>query len=92
MPIDESVRVIRNDGIPTGEIDGELVALDLEKGSCFGMDQIGSAIWALACEPVTVGQIADVLTERFDVGREQCLNDLAPFVGDLLAEGLLLRA
>lgn len=92
MAIDESVRVVRNDGIPTGEIDGELVALDLQKGNCFGMDPIGSAIWELASEPVTVGQIADALIARFDVGREQCLHDLAPFVGDLLEEGLLLRA
>jgi hypothetical protein len=56
------------------------------------MDAIGSAIWELASEPTTIGQIADALTARFDVGREDCLNDLAPFVGDLLAEGLLLRA
>lgn len=92
MPIDESLRVIRNDSIPTGEIDGELVALDLDKGSCFGMDQIGSAIWQLASESVSIGQIADALTARFDVAREQCLSDLEPFVGDLLSEGLLLRA
>ena len=92
MGIDESLRVVRNDSIPTGEVDGELVALDLEKGSCFGMDSIGSAIWDLAREPMTLGEIADALTARFDVEREQCLNDVAPFVGDLLAEGLLLRA
>lgn len=92
MPIDETIRVVRNDSIPTGEVDGELVALDIDKGSCFGMDPIGSAIWEIAAEPRTVGQIADALTARFDVSRDQCLSDLAPFVGDLLAEGLLLRA
>lgn len=89
--VDESTRVVRNEELPTGEVDGELVALDLDRGQCFGMDQIGSAVWAIAAEPVTVGVIADSLTERFDVERERCLADIQAFVGDLIAEGLLRR-
>jgi hypothetical protein len=84
--------VVRNDSIPTGEVDGELVALDLDKGNCFGMDRIGSAIWEIAAQPVTLGEIADALTARFEVGREQCLSDVAPFVDELLTEGLLRPA
>lgn len=89
--VDENTRVVRNEQLPTGEIDGELVALDLERGECFGMDQIGSAVWAIAAEPVTVGQIAGTLTERYEVERERCLADIRPFVGDLIEEGLLHR-
>ena len=92
MAIDETTRVVRNEAIPTGEVDGELVALDLDKGSCFGMDRVGSAIWELTATPVTVAEIADKLTAQHDVSREQCLADVAPFISDLLAEGLLLPA
>jgi hypothetical protein len=92
MAVDENLRVIRNDRVPTGEIDGELVALDLDKGNCFGMDKIGLAIWGLTAKPISVGEIADALTASHDVSRAQCLSDVAPFIGDLLAEGLLLRA
>ena len=89
--IDETTRVVRNETIPTGEVDGELVALDLDRGQCFGMDEIGSAIWSLAAEPVTLGAIVDQLTDRFEVDRERCLTDVEPFVGDLINEGLLRR-
>lgn len=89
QPIDESTRVERNDSIPTGVVDGELVALDLESGNCFGMDRVGSAIWDIAREPVSVGQITDALTARFTVDRDQCLADIVPFIDELLAEGLL---
>ena len=89
--INETTRVVRNKNLPTGEVDGELVALDLDRGHCFGMDEIGSAIWSLSEEPVTVGAIVDSLTERFEVERERCLSDVEPFVGDLIEEGLLLR-
>lgn len=87
--VGEDTRVVRNDSIPTGQIDGELVALDLEKGSCFGMDRIGTAIWELAETPVTIGEIADSLIERHEVDRQRCLADVVPFVEDLLSEGLL---
>lgn len=90
-PIDETTLVIRNETLATGEVDGELVALDIAKGECFGMDNVGSEVWALAKEPVTVGAMVDTLTERYDVGQEQCLADLLPFVGDLIQDGLLNR-
>ncbi len=92
MVIDEKLRVVRNHSIPTGDVDGELVALDIEKGSCFGMDRVGSAIWELAASPVTLGEITDALTAKHEVERHQCLADVAPFVDELLAEGLLRRA
>ena len=89
MPIGESTCVVRNDSIPTGEIDGELVALDLDSGHCFGMDRIGSAIWQIAAEPITIGAIADELVVRHDVDRARCVADILPFIEQLLAEGLL---
>lgn len=92
MAVEENLCIVRNDAIPTGEVDGELVALDLEKGSCFGMDGVGSQIWEMASQPITVGQIADALTAKHDVSRDQCLSDVSAFIGDLLAEGLLLPA
>lgn len=89
--ISEMTRVVRNESLPTGEVDGELVALDLERGHCFGMDAIGSAIWSLAAEPLSVGALADRLTEQYEVDRDRCLADIQPFVGDLIEEGLLRR-
>lgn len=91
MTISESTRVVRNETVPTGEIDGELVALDIEKGDCFGMDRVGAAIWKLAAAPTSVGEIADRLVEQHDVERSRCLDDILPFVGELVEAGLLHR-
>ena len=91
MNISESTRVVRNEAMPTGEIDGELVALDVEKGDCFGMDRVGATIWKIADSPRSVGEIADRLVESHDVERSQCLADILPFVGELVEAGLLRR-
>ena len=82
---------MRNDNLPTGEVDGELVALDLDRGHCFGMDQVGSAIWSIAAQPVRVGTIVDELAATHDVERGQCAADVLPFIRELVAEGLLRR-
>jgi hypothetical protein len=89
--IDETTRVLRNDTLATGEVDGEMVALDINRGQCFGMDSVGSELWALAGEPIAVGEIADSLAGRYDVGRDECLADILPFVSELIEEGLLSR-
>ena len=92
MLLHENLRIVRNDTIPAGEVDGELVALDLENGNCFGMDQVGATIWSLAEKPVTLGEIVTSLTATHAVDREQCLADIIPFINELLDEGLLLRS
>jgi hypothetical protein len=91
MNTSESTRVVRNDALPTGEIDGELVALDLEKGDCFGLDRVGAAIWHITESPRSVGDIADQLVETHDVDRSRCLTDILPFVDDMIEAGLLRR-
>jgi hypothetical protein len=87
--ISESSTIVRNDRIPTGEIDGELVALDLDRGDCFGMDRIGTLIWAMSAEPVGVAQIIDRLAQDHEVDRDTCRNDVLPFIADLADSGLV---
>ena len=87
--IDEHSRIVRNDSIPTGVIDGELVALDLEKGDCFGMDQIGTRIWSLAATPGPISAIVDQLAQEHDVDRSTCSADVIAFVADLARSGLV---
>ena len=91
MTINERTKVVRNEKLATGEIDGELVALDLDRGDCFGLDRVGAAIWQMAESPRTVAEIADALVESHDVERSRCLDDILPFVDDLLEAGLLHR-
>jgi len=81
--------IVRNDQIPTGEIDGELVALDLERGDCFGMDRVGTLIWAMAAKPVHIAEIVDRLTADHEVDRATCRDDVLPFIGELAEAGLV---
>lgn len=87
--ITEASLIVRNDSIPTGEIDGEMVALDLDRGTCFGMDRIGTLIWALAATPVRVEALIDRLAADHEVDRATCAADVLPFLADLNDAGLV---
>jgi hypothetical protein len=42
--LDTPVR--RSTSAATAEIDGQLVALDINKGVCYGLNEVGTRIWA----------------------------------------------
>ena len=91
ISIDETSRIERNESIPTGVIGGEMVALDLVKGDCFGMDAIGTRIWALAESSAKVSTIVDQLTSEFEVDRPTCSADVLAFLTKLAEAGLIRR-
>ena len=88
-PITETSLLVRNDALPTGEIDGELVALDLDRGDCFGIDHIGTLIWRMAAAPVRAGAIVDRLVAEHEVERDACRADVFPFLAELADAGLV---
>jgi len=71
------------------EIDDQTIMMDIEQGSYFGLNQMGTRIWALLAEPMVIGDLCDQLTEQFDVPGEQCERQVIDFLGSLLDRGLL---
>jgi hypothetical protein len=81
--------ILRNAQMPTGEIDGEMVALDLEQGECFGIGKIGTLIWEMAEEPARVHDIVGRLVGRFEVEPNECLTDVLTFLNEMKDAGLV---
>ena len=82
-------RVRRVADVMDAEIDDQTVMMDIEQGSYFGLNQMGTRIWALLAEPMVIGDLCDQFTEQFDVPREQCEGQVIDFLGSLLDRGLL---
>jgi len=70
------------------EMDGDIVMMSLEKGSYFGLDGVGGAIWELMASPVTLDEIVGNLVARFEIEEEVCRADAQAFVEDLVDNGL----
>ena len=70
-------------------IDGELVALDVTKGVCYGLNRMGTRIWELIETPRSARQVADILVSEFDVAPDVCLDETLSLLRELAAAELV---
>ena len=71
------------------DLGDELVALDPERGECFGFNEVATWIWRRLAKPATFEQLRDELLADYEVGSEQCTHDLNDLLDDLSAKGLI---
>ena len=74
------------------EVDDELVFMDVERGSFYGIRDTGRATWDLINEDgdwCQLGEIVSALCREFEVDEETCLQDMAIFLGELEEAGLV---
>jgi hypothetical protein len=72
-------------------VDDEAVALDLDAGQYYGLNAVGTRIWQLLSEGRSVPSICDTLVEEYDVTPDAVRPDVEAFIGELLANGLLVN-
>ena len=83
-------RVVRSSEPICTELDGTAVLLSVEQSGYFGLNDVGTAIWNETAEPITLTQLRDRITARFDVQPADCERDLLRFVETLCERGFLL--
>lgn len=73
-------------------LDDEVMAIDLETGAYFALDDAAADVWTLlvaGCAPAT---IVDTMAARYGVGAETARADLTRFLGELARERLVVPA
>ncbi len=71
------------------EVGGETVLLDLNSGTYFGLDAIGSRIWSLANEGKSLAEICDELLDEYDASRENVERDTSLLMEQLMLKGII---
>ena len=74
------------------QLEDGAVLLDLESGVYFGLDEVGTRVWALLLERGTPAAVCDALLEEFDVEPSVLTDDVLRLVGELQANGLVRAA
>ncbi len=65
------------------DLEGESVVLHLENGQYYGLDDIGTRIWALMEKPIQVEELVKKLREEFEVSQAECSAHVLEFLEDL---------
>ena len=74
------------------EVGGEAVLLDLASEKYFGLDPVGTRIWALLADHDSLRSVADVLCAEYDAEPARIRDDLLTLVGKLADAGLVTVA
>lgn len=91
MPIEMSSTIVRREGVIDAESDGEIVAMNVELGICFGLNGVGSRIWKMIAAPVRVSEVCANLLEQYNVDAATCERQVIELLEGLKAEQLVVE-
>ncbi len=81
--------ISRSDSLISNNLGEDIVMMDIDEGSYYGLESVAARIWELTEEPVSVATICKTLTSEYDVPEQKCLEEVAEFVGDLLTRKII---
>lgn len=76
-------------GLLTTEVDGELMAMSVDKGTCYGLNRVGTRIWELIAEPQSIDCLCERVLTEFKVEKDVCRREVIALLERLREEGLV---
>lgn len=90
MKLTKETIIQRNNDILASDIDGEKVMMSIQQGEYYGLGKTGSFIWDHIEQPISIQELVDLITEKYDVNKDQCFQDILPFLNDLAEKKLIV--
>lgn len=82
-------RVWVPDDVLIRELDGESVILNLKSERYFGLDEIGTRMWAALSTSESIQSAYEVLLSEYDVDAERLQQDMQELLEHLVEHGLV---
>jgi len=82
-------RVTVRDGVMFNRVGDEVVLLDLDSGTYFGLDSVGGRVWDLLTGTATVGETIETMLAEYEVDRGILERDVLRLVNELEEKGLI---
>ena len=82
-------KIKRSPEIVHSKIDGETVMMSIQQGEYYGLDTIGSHVWALLDEETNVSDLCDKLSTTYAVDESTCQADVIHFLQDTFEHNII---
>lgn len=89
MDTTSNVIQLRTDGLSWQTLDDEVIVLDLHGSRYLKLNGTAATLWRLLTEPRERTDMVNALLEQYDVDETQARRDVAAFLEDLRARGLV---
>jgi hypothetical protein len=87
--IDLNTCIMQATNLISCDLDGETALMSVEHGKYYGINPIGSRIWALIEQPRLISDLCACLLSEFEVESTQCENDVLAFLSELAKDNLV---
>lgn len=87
--LSRATRIRRSREQASADLVDDTVIMSMRDGTYYGLEAVGSRVWALVAEPVALGEVLDRIVAEFDVEGDQAWTDLRALVAELLERGLV---
>ena len=85
----QDLRIERRGEMIETEVDGELVALHVDNGTCYGFNSTATRVWGMIQEPRLLSELTEALVRDYDVDTATCEAQLRELLDELAADGLV---
>lgn len=83
------MKIGRKKEIATADLGVEVGMLNEENGMYYALGEVGTRIWKIMENEVTVNTIVEQLLLEYDVGKEVCERDVLEFTDKMLTSKLI---
>jgi hypothetical protein len=73
------------------DLGDELMALDAQGGTCFGFNAVATGVWRQLVSPKSFDELRQALLAEYDVGSDQCTEELQELLDNLMENGLVRK-
>ena len=85
--LQDAVRV--SDQVVFRELEGEAVLLNLETGVYFGLNDVGTRIWARLQQDGSLQNVFDTMQQQYSVEPQRLEKDILDLIEQMCAKGLV---
>ncbi len=89
MKIPSTAKISIPDGVLVQELQGESVLLNVNTENYYGLDEVGTRMWAVLSEAPSIGQAVDTLLEEYEVERATLESDVDALLTELIEKKLI---
>lgn len=88
-PVSLDDRICCNNRLPTTTINNEVLLTNVERGLLYGLDDIGSAIFAKIATPIRIAELCDQLSAEYRAEPAEVQRDVLNLLEDMAGHGLI---
>ncbi|MCM3568203.1 lasso peptide biosynthesis PqqD family chaperone [Neobacillus mesonae] len=82
--------ISQSQGNIAADMDGEKVLMSIKNSKYYNLGEIGGEIWSLISKPKSIKEVIDHLTSEYNVGHDDCEQQVITFLKELKKEGLVI--